>query len=83
MIKSNLNFIMKAYMITYCILMLVYCLINGPVAWGEYDDYTLPAVSIMREFNFGIDEQDILAYKEIFPEWATDIDNYSLRSKRV
>lgn len=78
MIKSNLNFIMKAYMITYCILMLVYCLINGPVAWGEYDDYTLPAVSIMREFNFGIDEQDILAYKEIFPEWATDIDNYSL-----
>lgn len=66
------------FMSVYCVFMIMYCTLNEPVAWGEYDDYVLPAVSIMNEGDFSINENDIQASKKIFPEWAEIIDSYGL-----
>lgn len=44
--------------------------------YGEWDDYSLPAVSILNEGNIGISEGDIAKYKEIFHEFGKYIDDY-------
>lgn len=76
--QINIRSIIIVYMIIYFSLMGIYCGVNGTVINGEWDDYTLPAVSIIAEHNFSIVENDIVQYKIIFPEWAQYIDSYSL-----
>ena len=58
--------------------MLLYLSINHPSPTGEWDDYSLPAVSIITDQNIDITENDIMHFKMIFPEWSQYIDNYSL-----
>ena len=58
--------------------MLLYLSINLPSPTGEWDDYSLPAVSIITDQNIDITENDIMHFKTIFPEWSQYIDYYSL-----
>lgn len=66
------------YLITFCIILLIYNSVNIPIPAGEWDDYSLPIASIMNGNGFGISASDIETYKKIFPEWAEYIDGYSL-----
>jgi hypothetical protein len=59
---------MKAYMILFALFVVIFCSIKGPLAWGEYDDYTLPAASLLNDYNFSITESDINYYNKLFPE---------------
>ena len=70
--------IMIIYMITFGILMLIYCSVNTPSPVGEWDDYSLPIASILNDHNFSISDEDVLYYKGLFPNWADNIDNYDL-----
>lgn len=70
--------LINVYLILYLVTMLVYCSINKPTPLGEWDDYSLPVVSILKEHNLSISDEDIVEYKRIFPEWAEYIENYSL-----
>ncbi len=68
--ELNLKVIIKAYMILFALIMVIFCSIKGPLAWGEYDDYTLPAASLLNDHNFSITESDINYYNGLFPERA-------------
>lgn len=77
--KSHvINKITQIYLIIFFIIMGIYCGISGSYLWGEWDDYSLPAISILTEHNFAISENDIESFKKIIPEWADKIDKYSL-----
>lgn len=70
--------IIKIYLITYLVIMLVYGMANRPWPEGEWDDYCLPTISIINEHNISITPSDVAKAKEYFPEWAEALDNYSL-----
>ena len=76
--KINLNRFRKGYMMAFCILMLIICSVNTPVPWCEWDDYSMPIASILNDCNFTISERDVAAYKNLFPEWASNVDDYQL-----
>lgn len=76
--KMNVKKITELYLIGYCIIMLVYSTVNVPNPIGEWDDYCLPAVSLINEHNFSISDSDIEKAKVYFPEWADYIEGYSL-----
>lgn len=75
--KIDIKVVIRTYLILYCLIMILYCSIRGPLAWGEYDDYTLPVASIFNDHNFSITDDDLAYYKVLFPE-QTGIDDYSL-----
>ena len=58
--------------------MLVYHSVNIPKIKGEWDDYSLPIVSILNGNGISISKSDVEAYKNIFPAWAEYIDHYEL-----
>ncbi len=66
------------YLIFFCSILLIICSVNEPIPIGEWDDYSLPVASIFNDHNFSISNEDISAYKQLFPEWADSIDGYSL-----
>ncbi len=78
--KDNMKLI-GIYLVLYLVIMIVYCSVNTPMPIGEWDDYSLPVVSILKEHNFSISDQDIVEHKKMFPEWAEYIDNYSLSGR--
>lgn len=75
---NKIKLIMKGYLLMFCALMLVYCSINYPRPVGEWDDYSLPVVSIIKQHNFSIDANDIEEAKKLFPDWANFIEHYNL-----
>lgn len=62
--------IVIAYFCIYILVMGLYCGVYGTLKIGEFDDYSLTAVSLMTEHNIGISSYDIQVWKQIFPEWA-------------
>lgn len=76
--KINLKKIMIGYLLFFFIFMLIYCSLKKPGPTGEWDDYSLPVASILNDHNFSISDQDVKAYKAIYPDWASYIDSYSL-----
>ena len=76
--KINWKKITGIYLIVFGIIMLVYNSVHLPVPIGEWDDYSLPVASILNRKGFSISESDVEVYKDIFPEWAQYIDDYSL-----
>lgn len=77
-LKVDIKKLTIIYIILFGALMLIYCSINMPGPTGEWDDYSLPVASIINEHNFSISDADVAYYKELFPNWAGYIDNYSL-----
>ncbi len=67
--------IMIGYMLFYFLIMSALCGISDVVVRGEFDDYSIPVVSIIREGNFSISERDVEAYKMFFPELAKQTEN--------
>lgn len=76
--KVSIRRLTEVYLIIYAIIICIYCSINMPSPTGEWDDYSLPVASLINERDFSISESDVSAYKEIFPDWASYIDNYAL-----
>lgn len=76
--KDKINNITKVYLLVYCVVLLLYNLTNQPMAWGEFDDYTLPVASILNDGNCTINSSDVDYYKELFPELSSQIEEYSL-----
>jgi hypothetical protein len=74
----NVNLLIKGYIILYGMILVLCCSLKGPLAWGEFDDYTLPVASILNDHNFSITEDDVRYYKSLFPELSKEIDTYSL-----
>lgn len=70
--------IIGGYIIIYFIIFFVLCTKNTPTNWGEWDDYCLPAISIINEGNISISPNDIQCAKEIFPEWKEALETYNL-----
>ncbi|MBQ3034254.1 MAG: hypothetical protein IJD28_07720 [Deferribacterales bacterium] len=64
----------KVYLLIYLVVMLAYCSVFRPVPTGEWDDYSLPSVSVMYDHNITISEYDIEKFKEVFPPWSDYID---------
>jgi len=58
------------YLVIFAAVFLAINSINTPGPTGEWDDYSLPVASLMTDGNFEISENDIAAYKKIFPRWA-------------
>ena len=75
--------ITKFYIICCFITLLIYCATGGAKIQGEWDDYSLPTVSLLKEHNLSISENDIREYKKIFPEWSSQIETYSLSGFRT
>lgn len=65
------------YIVVYSIILVN---INKTYVYnhGEWDDYSLPVVSMVYEKNIGISAGDIAKYKEHFYEFGKYIDGYSL-----
>ena len=42
---------------------------------GEWDDYTIMTASFLNDGNFTISPDDILFFKNLFPDWAQAWDN--------
>jgi len=66
------------YLIIFAVVFFAINSINVPYPIGEWDDYSLPVASLLTDGNFEISENDIAAYKELFPTWANAIDTRSL-----
>ncbi len=77
-IKSNISKITIIYICIFFVVMGMYCGINGSVVVGEWDDYSVPASSIISEGNFSFTDSDISSFKEIFPEWSSRVEEISL-----
>ena len=77
-VRINLERITIIYMAVFGILMLIYCSVNVPTPVGEWDDYSLPIASIIKEHNISISDVDVAYYKELFPNWAGYIESYRL-----
>lgn len=73
--------LIHVYLVLYFVIMLVYCSINTPKPVGEWDDYSLPVASILKEHNLSISDEDIVEYKKIFPEWEEYIEDYTLSGR--
>lgn len=76
--NRDLKLWMQCYIIIFAFVMLLYNSLNPPLAWGEFDDYTLPVASILNDHNFSITESDLQYYKILFPEQTTIEEVYSL-----
>lgn len=76
--RININSFCMAYMVIFCSIMLAVCSVNLAGPLGEWDDYSLPIASILNDHNLTISEEDVIVYKQIFPNWASYIDNYAL-----
>ncbi len=76
--EGKWNKITNYYVVFFTLIMLVYCSVNVPQPTGEWDDYSLPVASILNDYDFGISDEDVIKYKQFFPEWADYIDNRSL-----
>lgn len=81
--RLEIKKITKIYMAVFGILMLIYCAINVPSPTGEWDDYSLPIASIFNDGNLSVSEDDVLYYKELFPDWRIYIENYSLSGYKI
>ena len=68
--KSKIKSVLKVYLLIYFIILMMYCSIKGAHTIGEWDDYSLPTISIIEQHNISIDNQDIERFKLVFPEWA-------------
>lgn len=69
----------KGYLLVYSVVLIVFSMMFGVDShWGEWDDYSLAAISIINEQDFGISQSDIAKAKEWFPKWSEDIDHYEL-----
>ena len=78
--KIGAKRIINIYLILYFIFLLL-CLfyIRNNKNWiGECDDYSLPVASILNDHNFSINCNDIVYYKNLFPDWSDYIDDYVL-----
>ena len=76
--KNDLKKLISGYLIFFCIFMLIICSLHVPEPIGEWDDYSLPIASIFNDHNFGITQEDVIVYKQIFPHWSEYIDSYQL-----
>jgi len=76
--QTKLKLFTKTFLIIYGIILLTICSINGSRLIGEWDDYSLPIISIIKQHNFSIDKIDLENYKVLFPEWANIINDNSL-----
>ena len=76
--RISLNGFCKGYLMAFGILMLIICSVNKPALLGEWADYTIPIASILNDYNFTISEKDVVAYKNLFPEWGSYADNHQL-----
>lgn len=81
--KNKWQKIMVGYLICFGIFILIYCSVRTPKPKGEWDDYSLPVASVLNDHNFSISDQDVVVYKQLFPEWAGYIDTYSLSGYTV
>ncbi len=64
------------YIVEFSIIMININQVVHP--FGEWDDYSLPAVSIIHEGNIGISVADVEKFKELFHEFGEYVDGYSL-----
>lgn len=76
--KNSIRRITIIYILVYFIIVGIYCVTYGSTPTGEWDDYSLPTVSIIKNHRFSITTDDVEAFKEFFPQWSTAIDNYEL-----
>ena len=76
--ETNIKKIIYIYLVAYAFLILAVNSIHAPMPIGEWDDYSLPIASILTGHNFEISSADVLAHKELFPNWADYIDSYYL-----
>lgn len=73
-----INRFLKVFLVLYSIVMVVYATAYEPNVYGEWDDYSFPAVSILNDGNITISKSDIEYARELFPKWNNAIDNYHL-----
>lgn len=77
--NNEIKRLLYCYIVLFSVVMFVIVLKNGPAKLWEWDDYSLPVVSILNG-HLSIHNSDVIMYKELFSSWADSIDSYSLSS---
>ena len=63
----------------FVFIMVYYEAVNAPGPFGEWDDYTFPIVSILREHRISVTDRTIQGVKDmLYPGWDWIVDGYKL-----
>lgn len=76
--ENRIGTVTIIYIVLFLAAMLMYAGIHETYRMGEWDDYSLPVVSILFERQFTVDAETLANYPRIFPEWADLIGDYEL-----
>lgn len=74
--KITFNSIITGYILIFAFISVIYLMqIPSSYIQGEWDDYTIMTASFLNDGNFTISPDDILFFKNLFPDWAQAWDN--------
>lgn len=75
------KYFFKGFFIVYILFIVVSVFSFKPIPVGEWDDYSLATASFINQGNFSVVDSDVEKAKELFPEWALDLERYSLSGR--